>query len=340
MKIRNLRGIADGLFEQGKYDDAYLIYDEIYNQIWRAIGSIHEGMNNFSQSFLGNSFKLSYDLKKSFSVHASDNTFKRWFELDTDQTLNEFTFTTYSHLQCIAYSQYLNRTISVNAVYNEFLILQTLITDYAKEDWVSSVLKIAVPVFENEKFRKIRPNLTEVSVKKKIIELTPYLKQTDWSDASVCFLDYLFNMGDNCSELYTSVHEIIGTHFRHKTHRKQGSQKTKKESQSSNKSYNYESYERYEKYERFERFERSSLNNSFDPITATEFEKSQYYGKILGLSGKITKASVRKKYLELVAKYHPDKVFDLGEELKVLAEIKTKQINQAYDWLKKKHNLS
>jgi DnaJ like chaperone protein len=57
------------------------------------------------------------------------------------------------------------------------------------------------------------------------------------------------------------------------------------------------------------------------------------------LSGKITKAYIRKKYIELIAQYHPDKVFDLGEDLKVLAEIKTKQINAAYDWMKKKYNI-
>ncbi|MDP4116204.1 MAG: DnaJ domain-containing protein, partial [Bacteroidota bacterium] len=101
----------------------------------------------------------------------------------------------------------------------------------------------------------------------------------------------------------------------------------------------YESYERYEKYERYERYEKQAKTiNEFDPVTATEFEKSKYYGKMLGLSGKVTPSHIRKVYLNLIAQYHPDKVASLGVELVNLAEKKTKEINSAYEWLKKKHN--
>ena len=38
-----------------------------------------------------------------------------------------------------------------------------------------------------------------------------------------------------------------------------------------------------------------------------------------------------------VSLYHPDKVQHLGPELKDLAERKTKELNEAYDWLKEKY---
>jgi hypothetical protein len=192
---------------------------------------------------------------------------------------------------------------------------------------------------EDQNIKKIRPNITEANIKKLLAENAAKLNSTDWKDVNVCLLDYLFNMGDNSSELYSSVHKIVGTYFRQKTHRKKKGDTKEDKKQQSN--YSYHSYERYEKYERFERYEsrHSSRKEEFDPTHATDFEKAKHYGEVLGLTGKVSKAYIRKKYLELIAKYHPDKVFDLGEELKILAEVKTKQINAAYDWMKKKYSI-
>jgi hypothetical protein len=338
MNVRKIREIADGLFEQGKYEDAYIVYDEIYNRIWSAIGVIQTGLTNFSNEYLGSSFKSSYKLRTNFTVQISDNVFKKWFNLDTDQTLNELTFTTYGHLQCISYSPYLNKTIGSDVVYSEFMILQTLVSDPTGEDWVNSILRIVSPLMEDQRVKKLRPSLTETNVKKQLIENAAKLNSTDWKEANICLLDYLFNMGDNSSELYTTVHKTVGTYFRQKTHRKKQSETKGKKQEG----YSYQSYERYEKYERYERFESNThyyKKEEFDSTRATEFEKAKYYGQVLGLTGKVSKTYIRKKYLEMIAQYHPDKVFDLGEELKVLSEVKTKQINAAYDWMKKKYNI-
>lgn len=56
--------------------------------------------------------------------------------------------------------------------------------------------------------------------------------------------------------------------------------------------------------------------------------------KILGVSTGASQVEVRKAYLELVQKYHPDKVFHLADEYKVIAENKMKEINAAYMLLK------
>ena len=80
----------------------------IYSRIWNAIGTVQNGFNEFSANYLGNSFQSGYQLRTNFSIQAAETVFKKWFDLDADQTLNELTFTTYGHLQCICYSPFLN----------------------------------------------------------------------------------------------------------------------------------------------------------------------------------------------------------------------------------------
>ncbi|MDO4565493.1 MAG: DnaJ domain-containing protein [Clostridia bacterium] len=57
--------------------------------------------------------------------------------------------------------------------------------------------------------------------------------------------------------------------------------------------------------------------------------------KVLGVSENASQEEIRKAYLELVKKYHPDKYVD--NPLKELANEKLKEVNQAYDMLQKKH---
>jgi len=333
MNIKKIRSIADSLFDQQKYEDAFYLYDEIYNSVWQAIGTIQNGLSEFSSRYLGGSFKANYKLRSTFSAEISNSLFQKWFDCDNDEIRNEFIFTTYHHVQCIAYSPFLCKTISAESVYLEFLILQSLVYENENDDWIAPLLKFISPVVEDNHLKKLKMTLTDSSLKKSLIENAVKLKDTDWKDVNVCILDYLFNMGDNSSELYSSIYKTVGVHFHQKSHRKKSEKKS-----SSNEYYSYEKYERYERYERYQKFNKTN-DDDFDPTKATDYEKSKYYGKILGLSGKVTKSYIRKKYLELIAKYHPDKVFDLGDELKILAEIKTKQINAAYEWMKKKYNI-
>lgn len=325
MNVLKLRKLADTIFDQHNYDDAFIIYNEIHSQIWTSIGIIQNAYNEFTSKFLGGSYKSNYKLRKEFNSEISNNIFKKWFDLDSDNTFNEFIFTTFNRLQCISYSIYLIKTISSDSVYLDFLILQNLVKE-ENDDWVDEVLKYSTPVLEDNTLKKIKTTLSESTIKKLIIDNAEKLKNSDWKEINTCILDYLFNMGDNSSNLYTSIKKIVGTHFSQRTHRK------KYHSKEQEKNYYYNKYEKQEKYSNF-------FDDKFDPTKATDFEKAKYYGKVLGLSGKVTKAYIRKKYLELIAKYHPDKVFDLGEELKILAELKTKQINAAYEWMKKKYNI-
>ena len=55
--------------------------------------------------------------------------------------------------------------------------------------------------------------------------------------------------------------------------------------------------------------------------------------QILGVGEGSSQEEIKKAYHELVKKYHPDKVFNLADEYKAIAEQKMKEINDAYSIL-------
>jgi len=66
-----------------------------------------------------------------------------------------------------------------------------------------------------------------------------------------------------------------------------------------------------------------------------EIDEDKYYA-ILGLSPGADFSEIKAAYRKLSMKYHPDKVGHLGEEFKKVAEEKMKEINSAYEYLKRK----
>lgn len=53
-------------------------------------------------------------------------------------------------------------------------------------------------------------------------------------------------------------------------------------------------------------------------------------------SDKISQEELKKKYFQLLKKNHPDRVASMGKDFKDLADKNTKEINEAYEKLKKK----
>lgn len=83
--------------------------------------------------------------------------------------------------------------------------------------------------------------------------------------------------------------------------------------------------------------ELSSDNKSKD--TSNENEVSQEntafdHYKELGLTSSATIDEIKTAYREKINEYHPDKVQNMGKEIKELAQDKTIRINQAYSKIK------
>lgn len=57
---------------------------------------------------------------------------------------------------------------------------------------------------------------------------------------------------------------------------------------------------------------------------------------ILGISPEASETEIKEAYHRELAKYHPDKVAHLGEELQAVARAKTAEIIRAYESLRKK----
>ena len=78
-----------------------------------------------------------------------------------------------------------------------------------------------------------------------------------------------------------------------------------------------------------EDFASVQLRNSSDP-------RELAFAETLALRNRIRKRKIKSAYRKLIAQYHPDRVSAMGSEIKELAEAKTKEINEAYDFFRNK----
>lgn len=75
-----------------------------------------------------------------------------------------------------------------------------------------------------------------------------------------------------------------------------------------------------------------SIRNMFVPETDSAY-------KILEIERSATDEEVKKAYRRMAMKYHPDKVSHLGEEFRKTADEKFKNVNEAYEKIKKDRNI-
>ena len=59
---------------------------------------------------------------------------------------------------------------------------------------------------------------------------------------------------------------------------------------------------------------------------------------VLGLTSEATEAEIDRAYRRLITQYHPDRLGGIAEDLRKQAEEKAREINHAYDRIKKLRN--
>ena len=79
----------------------------------------------------------------------------------------------------------------------------------------------------------------------------------------------------------------------------------------------------------------STTSSNPEPILIAEDIK---HAQVLGLRQDEAKdfSKIKSTYRRVIAQYHPDKVGDMGPEIKEIAEAKAKEINHAYQHFSKK----
>lgn len=73
--------------------------------------------------------------------------------------------------------------------------------------------------------------------------------------------------------------------------------------------------------------------------TETSVDMDTKYRNILGVAKNDGIGDIKNKYRELISKYHPDKVQHLGREFQEMAELKTKEILEAYQYFTNKYGI-
>lgn len=76
----------------------------------------------------------------------------------------------------------------------------------------------------------------------------------------------------------------------------------------------------------------TSIKNMFVPETDSAY-------KILEIEKSASDEEVKKAFRKMAMKYHPDKVSQLGEDYRKIAEEKFKKVNEAYEKIKKERNI-
>jgi len=81
-------------------------------------------------------------------------------------------------------------------------------------------------------------------------------------------------------------------------------------------------------------------NSDFESIKAMFVKDSNAAYKVLQISKNATEEEVKKAFREMAKKFHPDRVANLGEDIRKAAEIKFQKVNEAYETIKKERGMN
>ena len=85
----------------------------------------------------------------------------------------------------------------------------------------------------------------------------------------------------------------------------------------------------------------STIDAASDSISHRPYEDPETrYARVLGLPRNFTTSEIKERYHTLIASYHPDKVAHLSPELQRMADQKTREIVEAYEYFRVKYRLA
>jgi hypothetical protein len=327
--IERMRQVADLLIGQRKFRESYTVYDELYRQMWSVFGTVQADLLTSSGMMFSSTTSSDPHARRYYPEPNASMMCTRMYGINLTLALDEFIRILIGHLQCVSNSREVCADTVHENILSEFLMLYLLALQSPNQRKITPIFSIVTATVDRDhRFRRIRSNYPRTVLERLLLENAQKTKDGDWRSITSLLYDYLVLTGERQSDFSLKIAAIIGP-FAHRAHYR---------------NHQYDRQERQQRSERSEGYERreqktTSGRRRFDASTATDEEKNLHYGRLFGLSGRVTKAQIRAQYIQSVALYHPDRVQHLGPELKALAEEKTKELNAAYDWLKEKYQI-
>ncbi|MFA8343552.1 MAG: J domain-containing protein [Rhodothermaceae bacterium] len=302
--ISKFRHIADDLLKNSNFIQAYDTYFLIYSEIWCALAKFK---NETDLDYKNSDDELRELVKQS----KYNKFFFDIFKIEAAEVLEIFLHTIYGRLRCLHSSKSLNDNSSLTLIYNEILLLYILLENKDEVKSLENIFKCFSPYVVRSQLHTIEMLKSPATIKNEILK---YASSGRWPLIRLVLMEFMYNAKVHNSKFFSDLALL------------------KKSTKSSVRKLNITDHKNFLE-------ELKTSRKKFDSLAASENEKAVYYGKLLGLEGKVKKSEIRAFYHKKVSIYHPDKLRNPSEDTLKRIEEKTKEINQAFEWFKKKYKL-
>lgn len=304
--LQKFRSIAYYLLEEGNVLKAFEIYYRLYNEIWGTFGKFKKEMN------LTPAIMLNYETDEIKNIISQGKLKKILFErfrMTPEVLLNELLLITYGKLKCISYSHLAIPRLTQTQIFNDALTYYIILNNKDEITCIKQLFEFFNPINSDDVLHTIKIIRDENTVEKALVDLITTADNKGFEVAGKMLTKILYDLKFTDSKVFQhllSIHQNIQITI--------------------------------QELKDFEILQEES-RKQFNAHTANDKEKAAYYGKVLGLVGKIKKSEIREKYRSRILIYHPDKIPNAGKDVLKIIEQKTREINEAFDYFKNKYSL-